>query len=755
MDTGPYSGSASGSMTLTKIPRYASITSFSEKSKTLNTITIQYSVDSNIDSIQYMFEGGSWTNLPSSNTITGLNDNTAYKIRIRVKRTDSQLWTESNYITITTYKRATFLNVPNVNIGSSQTITWENPSGATTTLVLYRTDGTTVINNFGTVTGTSRTYTAPVNTIYQLTPNSNTYTAKYKITTTQNGISYTNEKSFNFIVTNSNPIFSNFEYEDTNTDSSTGTVRLTNDNTVLIKNYSRVKAIISTSNKAQAQNYATMNNYKFIIGTQTPIVVSYSDSSTVELGTLVATDNILDVYAIDSRGNSGNPVRKTLEVGTKFINYEDLKITSVTATRDNGGAGETVTLNIQGTFWNNTFGTNASAITNHIKSIVYEYKEASASNWITGSTTITATESGSSYSFQGNVSGDLGASGFDVSKSFNIRITIKDELSTKTYTLTLGAGTPAIAINSNNGVAIGQKYDTSLGGALQVKGNAKVSGDVTVNNNNISVVAMNNELKKHLILKHGPAYTSGTEYILLGSLNYTDSSTDNATFIRINGTLGTWSTFANIDMVIRNRGGLRVDGTYTGQNGAFSTNTIVIYKESNNTYKIYLKLTGWYGASDLELSTNQGSISNSTTRVTPTGTLVKTLNASTLGLVCTIGGTELYRNDVGTTGTVTLSESAANFSFLEIYYGKKSEANNQINNSSVKVYSPNGKMADLFLMNRATSDIIQIISSSVIISGTSITKNYNFSVNFYNDGTRAGGSISDNTIIIYKVDGYR
>lgn len=76
--------------------------------------------------------------------------------------------------------------------------------------------------------------------------------------------------------------------------------------------------------------------------------------------------------------------------------------------------------------------------------------------------------------FSGKIRGDSGANGFSVTKSFNIRIVIKDRLSTSIYEMTLGTGIPAIAI-SKNGIAINNMYDETLKGALQI------TGDVYIN----------------------------------------------------------------------------------------------------------------------------------------------------------------------------------------------------------------------------------------------------------------------------------
>lgn len=79
-------------------------------------------------------------------------------------------------------------------------------------------------------------------------------------------------------------------------------------------------------------------------------------------------------------------------------------------------------------------------------------------------------------------------------------------------------------------------------------------------------------------------------------------------------------------------------------------------------------------------------------------------------------GRVLYNNATGTTGTVSLSETAANFTFMVI--GVRSEMNRY---SSVFVYSPNGKTVNLACVE-AESGYNYIKTSQATINGTSITR---------------------------------
>ena len=82
----------------------------------------------------------------------------------------------------------------------------------------------------------------------------------------------------------------------------------------------------------------------------------------------------------------------------------------------------------------------------------------------------------------------------------------------------------------------------------------------------------------------------------------------------------------------------------------------------------------------------------------------------------------LYDNATGVAGTVTLSKSAANNKYLEIFYGRNSSGR-YVNSN--KVQDPDGKTVDLGIIH-PTSDTtinIQLYAETITISGTSITIN--------------------------------
>lgn len=109
---------------------------------------------------------------------------------------------------------------------------------------------------------------------------------------------------------------------------------------------------------------------------------------------------------------------------------------------------------------------------------------------------------------------------------------------------------------------------------------------------------------------------------------------------------------------------------------------------------------------------------------------------------------ELYSNTSGTSGTVTLNETAANFSKIDIYFSKGGAYFNM-----TSLYSPNNSGASLITgyMNTATSGQLQI--PTIFINGTTITKTGTGGINFTDQTVLR--VFNGNEILIYKVVGYR
>ncbi len=268
-----------------------------------------------------------------------------------------------------------------------------------------------------------------------------------------------NEKIIKCKITNADPIFTNFDYNDINPT----TLALTGNSKYNINGYSTIRVLISQANKAVAQKGATMVKYQLMIGSETK-EIAYSDTDDVYIDLPNASVGEYKVYAIDSRNN---PTLVT-KLSIKNIEYTPLYLDRQNSfvERDEGGIGENVKLNYQGTIWNDSFG----VVNNSITLSKYEFKKTNSDTWITGTTNISPTIFENNFNFSALIRSDEVGYIFPVQDSYNFRITLEDELSSMTIELTpLPSGIPNISLNKN-GVGIMCDYDEQLGGLLQIGG---------------------------------------------------------------------------------------------------------------------------------------------------------------------------------------------------------------------------------------------------------------------------------------------
>lgn len=113
--------------------------------------------------------------------------------------------------------------------------------------------------------------------------------------------------------------------------------------------------------------------------------------------------------------------------------------------------------------------------------------------------------------------------------------------------------------------------------------------------------------------------------------------------------------------------------------------------------------------------------------------------------VC-ISGQVLYSSANGTAGTVTLSDSAENYTYLEIFY--RSSGDNAC--GSVKVFSPNGKLVHLGTIHYV-ADYDYAKFALVSVSGSMITFSQNYQITLKSNGSVYS---AENAIYITRVVGY-
>lgn len=259
---------------------------------------------------------------------------------------------------------------------------------------------------------------------------SNSCTIRYGIYTTISGSQYPSYVDKTFTIVNGNPVFEDFDYEDTNTT----ITNVTGDDQVLVKGLSTLQATISTTNKMVAVKEATEKNYVATIDTINQSE-NYDDENDVvfNLGTVnTAGTQRLNIRAYDSRNNS-TLVYKDITV------YDYAKpVINFTAERLNNFEDQT-TMKISGSF--------SSLIINNvekntIQSVQYRYKEKDSQtwgNWVSVQFTLNNNE------FNCN---DVIVA-LDNTKEFDIEVKAVDNLSDNNSVVSIDVGKSIFFISSN------------------------------------------------------------------------------------------------------------------------------------------------------------------------------------------------------------------------------------------------------------------------------------------------------------------
>lgn len=221
--------SGSGTMALTKIPRYLTITKLAISSKTETSAVVSWATSDPRNSTYYSFDGG--TNWIGSATdgetlasdgksgtfnILNLTANTSYTMKVKIKRTDSGLWTYKD-LTFSTYNYPYCTNTPNFTIGDALTLDFYNPLGRSITVTGYaKTDNSQIFS--GNTTGTRLIGFNDAGSIinqYASIPNSKN--GQYKVVVSFGNIAMTRDNGNTYSVKGTEiPIINGFDYIDGN-----------------------------------------------------------------------------------------------------------------------------------------------------------------------------------------------------------------------------------------------------------------------------------------------------------------------------------------------------------------------------------------------------------------------------------------------------------------------------------------------------------------------------------------------------------
>lgn len=350
--------SGSGSWELSSIPRFANITSFSVSPRDETSVSYSFTVDKPCDYAWYSTDNGAnWNPLPNSNIVSGLTANTTYQFKLRVRKTDNQLTTDSLAYPQSTYNYPHCIDSPDFTIGDALTLKLYNPLSREVKIQGFaKSNGVEIFN--GTISGieiTGFNDTNSVNLQYASIPT--VHSGAYRVVVSWNDKAMTRDAGNVYRIRgNEYPTINAFDYIDSNS----AVVAITKDNTQIVQNKSTLQARFHNA----TANYGASGITNYIVECN-GISKSGTQSGSYEMGTIDSARNVdLKLTAYDSRGLSAS---KTITV--KMVAYETPKAT-VDLQRLNNYEDETY-LTVDGSV--------SSVISRNTMTIQYRYRVTSGS----------------------------------------------------------------------------------------------------------------------------------------------------------------------------------------------------------------------------------------------------------------------------------------------------------------------------------------------------------------------------------------
>ncbi len=477
--SGTYSGvsvgtiTASTTVTLNSIDRTPPTVSCTVSNITANGFRISAASSATADQWFYSLDNGGSSTLFSSTagtsasiTLSNLSPNTTYYVRALARKKSNQIYGESGTITVKTLGGAVLLSCGSfsadaASISLSLRVTVYN--AAYTNYITIKNGSTTYLSLAGRVwsAGTAyRTITLTASertTLLNAMASVKSFTATIELVTksgsTQIGSASTCTCTIRTSQANSGPSLSGFTFAD----SYSTTTAITDNNQVLIQDYSRLTV---TPGTATARNGASIVSYSAVCS---GVTKSNTTGAALSLGT-IGTSGTRDITltVTDSRGYTAS-VTQSVTV----VPYSKPRVSSVSLRRTNDIETEMQLV----------FNGSISPITvdgtqkNSLLYARYRYKLTSASSYnsytsILGSVTATS----SSFSFS-----NLELCNLDSESSYDFHLQIRDQLNSLTSLdlyFVVSQGTPLVALRKKM-VGINTPSPEA---ALHVVGDTRVEG---------------------------------------------------------------------------------------------------------------------------------------------------------------------------------------------------------------------------------------------------------------------------------------
>ena len=474
---GQYTGpSGSYNVTLPSLDRSAPTVSCSVSGITANGFTISASSSATSDIWQYSLNGGtSWTQFSTtagtsaSVTLSSLSPNTTYSVRVRARKRTNQVYGTSSTVSAKTLGGAVILSCGSFSadaatISLSLRVTVYN--SAYTNYITIKNGSTTYLSLAGrawssgtayrTITLTSSERTTLLNAMASVKSFTATIELVTKSGSTQIGSASTCTCTIRTSQANSGPSLSGFTFAD----SYSTTIAITDNDQVLIQDYSRLTV---TPGTATARNGASIVSYSAVCS---GVTKSNTTGAALSLGT-IDTSGTRDITltVTDSRGYTAS-VTQSVTV----VPYSKPRVSSVSLRRTNDIETEMQLV----------FNGSISPITvdgtqkNSLLYARYRYKLTSASSYNSYSSILgSVTATGSSFSFS-----NLELCNLDSESSYDFHLQIRDQLNSLTSLdlyFVVSQGTPLVALRKKM-VGINTPSPET---ALHVVGDTRIEGTLT------------------------------------------------------------------------------------------------------------------------------------------------------------------------------------------------------------------------------------------------------------------------------------
>ena len=327
--------------TLAAIPRYLNIVTLEITNKTEHSIVVKWATSEPRNSTYFSFDNGAtWIgsatynetlasdNKSGSFDILDLTANTTYNLKVRFKRADTNLWTESNIMPFTTYNYPHCTSSPDFTIGDALTLDFYNPLGRNISVFGYaKSDGREIFT--GNTNGTRLVGFNDSDSVkWQYVSIPNSKDGQYKVVVVYNDTPMTRDAGNVYRIRgNEAPTINGFGYTEGNDD----IFAITGNRQHIVQNKSKLLATLIPA----TPQYWAGSIVKYVVECNGKLAEG-STANNYDLGTIDSANNVeLKLTVTDSRGLS-----TTSSITVTMLEHSDPKV-NVTLQRLNNYEDET------------------------------------------------------------------------------------------------------------------------------------------------------------------------------------------------------------------------------------------------------------------------------------------------------------------------------------------------------------------------------------------------------------------------------